>query len=299
LRYDAVVHGSDLTAVWLANRLHSKGFRVLVLEEGPRLGGRHPYLPVLEGTIRAEGVPKEALLHGPFKLTLKLRLGERVMVRGSSERVWVLGVRRLAEHLTLGGCEVHTWCRPLFHRTDQGEFTFRAQTPHGEVSGTAEHFVSTQPLNPVGVGEVRASVIDSSIECSLEVGRRSLTLKAPLSPRAVVEVGNPQSHRRTFSRTPLLAGQDRRTEGVLELGEASGDVLPPWAGDYALESATVGLKVLESVLSGGESAEVLLHEHRMRVRMRRALLSGVESGGLIDVDLDVFLEAFSPGRVRL
>jgi len=299
LRYDVVVHGSDLTAVWLASRLHALGYRVLMLEEGPRLGGRHPYLPLLEGTVRASGIPRDSLVSGPERLALKLRLGERVMVRGSSERLFVVNVRTLAEELTAEGFEVLTWCRPTFHRTEGGGFAFRASSPHGEASGTADQLVSVQPIDPVKVAEVRALVPEGPVECTLELTRKSMTLKAPLSGNALLSVGSPQFHTRAFSRTWILAGRGRRSEGWLELGEAAGDVLPPWAGDYALESASVGLELVESALADRGGAEEVLHEHRMRVMMRRTLLSGIQSGDLPELDLDVFLEAFSPSHIRL
>jgi hypothetical protein len=76
-------------------------------------------------------------------------------------------------------------------------------------------------------------------------------------------------------------------------------VLPPWAGDYTIESASIGLKLVEAALAEKEGAEEVLHEHRMRVMMRRALLNGIQSGDLPELDLDVFLEAFSPGHIRL
>lgn len=299
MRYDVVVHGSDLTAVWLASRLHATGHRVLLIEEGPRLGGRHPYLPLLEGTVRASGIPKESLVRGPERLTVKLRLGERVVVRGSSERVFVVSVRRLAEVLTSEGCEAVTWCRPTFHRTEEGNFAFRALSPQGDVSGTAEQLVSVQPIDPVKVAEVGALVPEGPVECALELTRRSMALKAPLSGKAVISVGSIQSQTGTFSRTWILAGRERRPEGWLELGEAAGDVLPPWAGDYAIESASIGLKLVEAALADKEGAEEVLHEHRMRAMMRRALLNGIQSGDLPELDLDVFLEAFSPGHIRL
>jgi flavin-dependent dehydrogenase len=299
LRYDVVVHGSDLTAVWLASRLHATGHRVLLIEEGPRLGGRHPYLPLLEGTVRASGIPRESLVRGPERLTVKLRLGERVVVRGSSERVFVVSVRRLAEMLTSEGCEAVTWCRPTFHRTEEGDFAFRTLSPQGDVSGTAEQLVSVQPIDPVKVAEVGALVPEGPVECALELTRRSMALKAPLSGKAVISVGSIQSQTGTFSRTWILAGRERRPEGWLELGEAAGDVLPPWAGDYTIESASIGLKLVEAALAEKEGAEEVLHEHRMRVMMRRALLNGIQSGDLPELDLDVFLEAFSPGHIRL
>ncbi len=299
MRYDVVVHGSDITAVWLAVRLHAIGYRVLLLEDGPRLGGRHPYLPLLEGTVRASGIPRDSVVRGPERLTLKLRLGEKVVVRGSSERLYVVNVRRLAEEMTTEGCEALTWCRPTFHRTEEGVFAFRALSAHGEASGTADQLVSVQPLDPVKVAEVGALVPEGPVECALELARRSMTLKAPLSVNAMLSIGSLQLHTRTISRTWILAGKGRRPEGWLELGEAAGDVLPPWAGDYALESASVGLKLVESALSEKEGAEEVLHEHRMRVMMRRTLLSGIQSGDLPEVDLDVFLEAFSPGQIQL
>ncbi len=299
MRYDVVVHGSDLTGVWLASRLHAAGYRVLLIEEGPRLGGRHPYLPLLEGTVRASGIPRDSLVRGPERLTIKLRLGEKVVVRGSSERLYVVSVRRLAEELTVGGCETVTWCRPTFHRTEEGGFVFRAFSPNGEASGTAEQLVSVQPVDPVRVEEVVASVPEAPVECALELTRRSMTLKAPLSSKALLSVGSAYSHARSFSRTWILAGRGRRPEGWLELGEAAGDVLPPWAGDYAIESASVGLKLVESALAEKEGTEELLHEHRMRVMMRRTLLNGIRSGDLPEMDLDVFLEAFSPSHIRL
>jgi hypothetical protein len=232
-------------------------------------------------------------------LTVKLRLGERVVVRGSSERVFVVSVRRIAEVLTSEGCEAVTWCRPTFHRTEEGNFAFRALSPQGDVSGTAEQLVSVQPIDPVKVAEVGALVPEGPVECALELTRRSMALKAPLSGKAVISVGSIQSQTGTFSRTWILAGRERRPEGWLELGEAAGDVLPPWAGDYTIESASIGLKLVEAALAEKEGAEEVLHEHRMRVMMRRALLNGIQSGDLPELDLDVFLEAFSPGHIRL
>jgi flavin-dependent dehydrogenase len=299
LRYDVVVHGSDLTAVWLMSRLHANGYKVLLLEEGPRLGGRHPYLPLLEGTVRASRIPRDSLAWGPERLTLKLRLGEKVVMRGSSERVFVVSVRRLAEALTAEGCEAVTWCRPTFHRTEEGDFAFRALSPQGDVSGIAEQLVSVQPIDPIKVAEVGALIPEGPVECALELTRRSMALKAPLSGKAVLSVGSLQPRTRTFSRTWILAGRERRAEGWLELGEAAGDVLSPWAGDYAIESASVGLKLIEAALADREGAEEVLHEHRMRVMMRRTLLNGIQSGDLPELDLDVFLEAFSPGHIRL
>jgi hypothetical protein len=222
-----------------------------------------------------------------------------VVVRGSSERVFVVSVRRLAEVLTSEGCEAVTWCRPTFHRTEGGDFAFRALSPQGDVSGTAEQLVSVQPIDPVRVAEVGALVPEGPVECALELTRRSMALKAPLSGKAVISVGIIQSQTGTFSRTRILAGRERRPEGWLELGEAAGDVLPPWAGDYAIESASIGLKLVEAALAEKEGAEEVLHEHRMRVMMRRALLNGIQSGDLPELDLDVFLEAFSPGHIRL
>ncbi|MEN3048580.1 MAG: NAD(P)-binding protein [Candidatus Caldarchaeales archaeon] len=298
--FDVLVIGSDLTASALAHLLSSRGFKVLVLERGLRLGGPHPYLPVLEGTVRSARLPIEGSLGRFVRVRLQVRLGERTLVHGSGERIAPLDMRRASEALLSEGAEVLFNARHKLERTPEGEVAFSVDSIDGKLEGRAASVVRSVPLSPVRLGEVEVVCGGELLEGSLRLSGSGISAAVPLTERSHLHLGTHGSGQTTIARSALSTDSFRGDLVSLPVGEAAGELMPPWTGDYAIESALVASRVVEVSVSGDEAAatEELL-EHRMRSEMRARVIGRIAGGGTLELDVDQLMEALSPASIQL
>ncbi|MCS7118345.1 MAG: NAD(P)-binding protein [Thaumarchaeota archaeon] len=297
---DVLVIGSDLAASVLAHLLSVKGYRVVILEQGRRLGGPHPYLTLLESTLRPVRLPFGKAIGRFVRMKLHVRLGEKSLMHGGGDRLAPLDVRRACESLITDGTSVFFNARYKLDRSTDGEVRFSVESIDGKLEGTASVVVRSVPMKPVRFAEVELVCGNELLEGALRVSGSGVAVTVPLSDRSYLHVGTHRSGQQTLARSTL--SMDSSSDDVLTfpIGEAAGEVMPPWSGDYAIESAVVASRVVEASTSGdGGSGEAVLLEHRMRSEMRLGVLRRITSGGAWDLDLNELLEALSPQAIQL
>ncbi|MCS7094972.1 MAG: NAD(P)-binding protein [Thaumarchaeota archaeon] len=297
---DVLVIGSDLTASVLAHLLSVKGYRVLVLEQGHRLGGPHPYLTLLERTLRSLSLPLEGATGRFVRLKLHVRLGERSLMHGGSDKLAPLDVRRACEFLIPDDTPVLFNARYKLAKSRDGEVRYSVDSIDGELEGTATVAVRSVPLSPVKFSEVEVVCGDEFLEGTLRISGSGVSVTVPLVGRSSLHVGTHRSGQKALARSSLTMDSNRDDVLALSVGEAACDLMPPWSGDYAIESAVVSSKVIErSISDESGSGNALLLEHRMRSEMRLGVLRRIAGGGAWDLDLNELLEALSPRAIQL
>lgn len=301
---DVIIIGSDLCSIITANLLSKNGYRVVLIDNAGRLGGNYYYLPISLKLVHTLGI-------NPHNTTIVKRIIDKLMMcfnfgRGTIHsllnfKIAILDVRNLCEFFARDmDVTFYLWSQVKIVKQTLDNVYVNLTSPTGVTELSSRLLIQNSPPSgeftlTVSTGYINnpepsdSLIIDNSgIDLYLSSGRLVTgiltTSKRSFSSyvsTAVVPWG-PTKH---FSKSP-----------VMNLGQSAGHSVPPWIGDYLVNSALLAYKISLAFLEDKEDESVLMQylNFLSLIEMCKTLYNYATSGKIDELPASFVNEALKP-----
>jgi len=305
-KIDVVIGGSDLCGVAAAALFKKRGFSVLVVDGGRRLGGNHCYLPLTTHSIRLI----DAALDGPYivgmtrGLELILRGEERSIHKPLPIDVCLIDSSVICEYLAeTNDLQVLLWSRITSTKTQGSILRTRLETPQGKRTIDASLFIDTRPRHGGASLSVMTCIPSPGIEkgyVSLSKGTLELSLRHGSLTTIISTDREIPARCRIASSEVRIGDTVERSPGILVAGEPAGHAASLWIGDALVSSSNIIHKVGSTYLEGIEDTNVLgSYLELQRISERgKIMLELAKAGGLDELPLSFVEKMLDPQIYR-
>jgi hypothetical protein len=262
---DIVIIGSDLSSTIAASLLSRKGFRVTLIDEARRMGGNCCYIPLSFAWLRKLGInvnnPK-IVKRVVDRLSLSFNLTKTTIHSILNSKIVLLDVGNLCEELVKDSEIVfHLWSRWSIAEKTVNGVKVDVKDPSGEFRIVSRLLAQGMPAS----GELSLKVStgycgDTEIKDSLVIDRSGITLyvrHGNLLTGVLTSPNNPISTSISTVEVPWGLILEPSVGPVLKFGPSAGHAVPPWIGDYLVNSAFMASEVASTFLEGREDESIL------------------------------------------
>lgn len=262
---DVIIIGTDLCSLIIANLLSKKGYQVAITDNAIRLGGNQLYIPISAKFVHSLGLSS----NNPIiikkiidKLTLYFNFGRNIVHSYLNFKIAILDVLNLCEFFAkdIEGL-IYPWSEAQIIKQTIDNVHVIVKCPFGVEEICSRLLIKNSPPSGdytliVSTGFVRNSEISDSL--IIDYSGINLYLN---SGRFVT--GILTSSKNNFSslistiRIPWGPSKFLSKSPVMRFGLSAGHAVPPWIGDYLVNSALLAYKIASYRLEDKDDESVL------------------------------------------
>jgi len=301
---DIMIIGSDLSSIIAASLLSRKGFRVALIDEARRIGGNCCYIPLSLTWLRKLGInvndPK-IVKRVVDKLDLSFNLAKTTVHSILNSKIVLLDVANLCEDLAKDSEIIfHLWSRWSITEKTVNEVRVSVKNLSGEFRIVSRLLAQGMPAS----GELNLKVstgycVGTEIKDSLVIDRSGINLyirHGNLLTGVLVSPNNLFSNSISTVELPWGLTMEPSASSVLKFGPSAGHAVPPWVGDYLVNSAFMASEVASTYLEGREDESILRKylDFLSRVNMCKMLYEYSIKGKIGELPISFVSEALKP-----
>jgi flavin-dependent dehydrogenase len=262
---DIMIIGSDLSSIIAASLLSRKGFRVALIDEARRIGGNCCYIPLSLAWLRKLGInvnDQKIVKRVVDRLCLSFNLGKTTIHSILNSKIVLLDVVNLCEELVKDSEIVfHLWSRWSITEKTVNGVRVDVKDPSGEFRIVGRLLAQGMPAS----GELNLKVstgycVGTEIKDSLVIDRSGINLYVKhrnLLTGVLTSPNNPISTSISTVEVPWGLMLEPSVGPVLKFGPSAGHAVPPWIGDYLVNSAFMASEVALTYLEEREDESIL------------------------------------------
>ncbi len=262
---DMMIIGSDLSSIITASLLSKRGYRVALIDRTRRLGGNYCYIPLSLVWLRKLGLNlynSKIVKRMVDKLSLSFNFAKTTIHSILNSKIVLLDVANLCEDLAKDN-EVLFLLWSKWHITEKTVNEVRAtvKTPSGEFRMVGRLLAQSTPASGdlnfvISTGhcagrEIADSLVIDHLGINLYIRHGNLLTGILTSPN------NPFSTNISSVGVPWGSRRELNTGPILRFGPLAGHAVPPWVGDYLVNSAFIAYEVASTYLEGKEDETIL------------------------------------------
>lgn len=303
---DVIIIGADVCSLITANLLSKKGYRVAIVDNAIGLGGNQLYIPVSLKLVHSLGLN----LNNPLiirrtidKLTMYFNFGKNSIHSYLHFRIAILDVLNLCEFFAeyMEGL-FYLWSEAQIIKQTVDNVHVIVKFPFGIEEISSRLLIKNSP--PSGDYTLLIStgcVKNSEISDSLIIDYSGINLYLNLGRFVTGILTSPKN---TFSnlistiKIPWGPSKFLSKSPVMRFGLSAGHAVPPWIGDYLMNSAILAYKIASSRLEDKDDESVLREylNFLSLIDMCKTLYHHALNGKIDELPASFVSEALRPPR---